>query len=141
MSKFSPTANSVSWLARAGAVAYVIWAVLHFNAAWSVYQLGQMMGEGMPRGRVLQDAWNLFWLTVIALVVAVFLNWRNDARGWLINLIIISGVDIGFIYCVLMPGYVPVWPGLAGPLFWVLGLVMSTLAQRPSTRGEGLTPL
>ncbi|MBJ2285842.1 hypothetical protein JFT66_16920 [Pseudomonas sp. MF6755] len=130
MPKSNAATRASSRLAQVGAVAYVIWALLHFNAAWSVYQLGQSMAEGMPRGRVLQDAWNLLWLSVIALVVAVALNWRNDVRGWWINLVVISVVDLGFIFYVLIPGYVPMWPGLAGPLFWLVGLFLSSLALR-----------
>lgn len=120
----------VSRLAQAGAVAYAIWALLHFQAAWSVYQLGQSMPDGMERGRVLQDAWNLLWFSIIAILAAVGLNWRNDSRGWWINLAVVSVADLGFIFFVLIPGYVPMWPGLAGPLFWLLGLALSSLALR-----------
>ncbi|UVO49916.1 hypothetical protein M0208_05055 [Sphingomonas sp. SUN019] len=119
---------TASWLARAGAIAYGIWALLHFQAAWSVYQLGQSMPEGMERGRVLQDAWNLLWFSIIAILAAVGLNWRNDVRGWWINLAAVSVADLGFIFFVLMPGHVPMWPGLAGPIFWILGLGFSTVA-------------
>lgn len=115
-----------SWLARAGAGAYVIWALLHFQAAWSVYQLGRHMPPGMEAGRVLQNAWNLLWFSIIAIAAAVGLNWRNDARGWLVNLVIVSVADLGFILFVLMPGYVSMWPGLTGPVFWLLGLGFST---------------
>lgn len=130
MPNSNAAASAESRLAQLGAVAYVIWALLHFNAAWSVYQLGQSMAEGMARGRVLQDAWLLLCLSIITLVTAVVLNWRNDIRGWWINLVIISVVDLGFIFYVLLPGYVPMWPGLAGPLMWLWGLVMSSMALR-----------
>lgn len=123
-------ASPASRLAQAGAVAYVIWALLHFKASWAVYQLGQSMSEGMAQGRVLQDAWNLLWFSIIALITAVGMNWRNDVRGWWINLVVVSVADLGFIFYVLIPGHVPMWPGLAGPLFWALGLVLSSLAVR-----------
>jgi hypothetical protein len=122
--------SSTVRLAQAGAIAYIIWALLHFQATWSVYQLGLSMPEGMARGRVLQDAWNLFCFSVTALVVAIGLNWRNDILGWWLNLAVVSTVDLGFIFFVLIPGYIPLWPGLAGPLFWILGLVLSTMALR-----------
>lgn len=115
-------------LAKAGAVAYIIWALLHFQAAWSVYQLGQHMPAGMAKGRVLQDAWNLAWFSIITISAAIALNWRNDIRGWWINLTVVSVADLGFIFFVFIPGYVPAWPGLLGPLFWLLGLVCSSLA-------------
>lgn len=122
--------RSSNGLAKAGAVAYVIWALLHFQAAWSVYQLGQAMADGMERGRVLQDAWNLLWFSILAIIAAVAFNWRNDVRGWWINLAVISVADLGFIFFVLVPGLVPMWPGLLGPVFWTLGLGLSTAALR-----------
>lgn len=94
------------------------------------------MTEGMAQGRVLQGAWNLLGLSIIALITALTWNWRNDIRGWWINLVIISMVDLGFIFYVLIPGYVPIWPGLAGPLTWVLGLTMTTLALRRTPRSR-----
>lgn len=94
------THDSVSRLAQAGAIAYIIWALLHFQASWAVYQVADSMLEGMARGRVLQDAWFLMCSSVAALIVAVSLNWRNDVRGWWLNLAIISVVDLGFIFFV-----------------------------------------
>jgi hypothetical protein len=120
--------QSSSFLAKAGAASYFIWSLLHFQAAWSVYQLGLHMSPGMEQGRVLQDAWNLLWFSILAIVAAVFFNWRNDVRGWWINLAVVSVADLGFIFFVLMPGFVPLWPGLAGPVFWLLGLGLSTAA-------------
>lgn len=115
-------------LARAGAIAYVIWALLHFQAAWKVYELGKSMPPGMASGRVLQDAWNLFCFASFAVIGAIGFNWRHDVRGWWINLAVVSATDIGFIAYVLVPGYMPMWPGLLGPIFWVVGLVLSTAA-------------
>lgn len=115
--------------ARIGAVCYFIWALLHFQAAWSVYQLGQGMAEGMARGRVLQDAWNLMWFSILTIVGVVGFNWRNDVRGWWINLAMVSVADIGFILFVLAPGLVPPMPGVLGPVFWILGLCFSSAAN------------
>lgn len=126
----NPAHGSVSRIAQAGAIAYIIWALLHFQASWAVYQLAESMPEGMARGRVLQDAWFLICSSVAALIVAVSLNWKNDVRGWWLNLAIISAVDLGFIFFVLIPGHIPLLHGLAGPMFWVLGLILSSLALR-----------
>ncbi|QFI19929.1 hypothetical protein FR830_25300 (plasmid) [Klebsiella aerogenes] len=114
-------------LARVGALAYFIWALLHFQAAWLVYKLGLSMPSGMASGRVQQDAWNLLCFATIAIVATLF-NWRNDIRGWWINLVVVSATDIGFIVFVLVPGYMPWWPGVLGPIFWIVGLLLSTAA-------------
>ncbi len=86
---------SARWLARAGALSYVVWALLHFQAAWAVYRLGQAMPYSMEQGRVLQDAWNLACFSVAALGVALVLNWRNDRWGYWINLAVVGVADVG----------------------------------------------
>jgi len=59
-------------------------------------------------------------------LMAVWLNWRNSKMGYWINLIAISATDVGFILFVLMPGYLPLWPGVLGPVFWVFGMFFAT---------------
>ena len=121
--------NAPLYLARLGAISYIVWALLHFIAALSVYRLGQTMPGTMAQGRVFQDAWNLACFSISAIGVAPTMNWRNDEYGYWINLAIISVADVGFIAFVLIPGYLPIWPGLAGPLFWIIGLFLTTAAR------------
>lgn len=112
---------------RIGAVMYVIWGALHVNAALKVYQLGETLDPGMVQGRLFQGAWNLLFFAVVAIVVAVFLNWRNSRFAYWINLITVTATDIGFILFILVPGYLSLWPGLLGPVFWMLGVVFTTI--------------
>jgi hypothetical protein len=35
----------------------------------------------------------------------------------------------------LVPGYTPVWPGIVGPVFWVLATIFSTIAPTGGTKG------
>ena len=121
--------NAPLYLARLGAISYIVWALLHFIAALSVYRLGQTMPGTMAQGRVFQDAWNLACFSIAAIGVALTMNWRNDGYGYWINLAIISVADIGFIAFVLIPGYLSIWPGLAGPLFWISGLLLTSAAR------------
>jgi hypothetical protein len=116
-------------LARLGAVCYAVWAILHLQAAWSVYGLGHSTGFSMEQGRLLQDAWNLAAFSFFGFCVAVRLNWRNDVWGYWINLGIISVADLGFIFFVLIPGHIPLWPGIAGPALWLAGLVSTTIGR------------
>src|SRR5690348_7015355 len=74
----------------------------------------------MVQGRVLQDAWNLLFFSIIAISVAATLNWRNSVWGYWINFATVGIADTGFIFLVLVPGYTPVWPSILGPVFWVL---------------------
>jgi len=85
------------------------------------------MGRGLVQGRVYQNAWNLVFFAVFAIVVAVTFNWKNSRLGYWLNVVVVSATDIGFIVHVLAPGYVPLIPGIAGPVFWVLAVIFSTI--------------
>ena len=112
---------------RIGAVMYVVWGVLHVNAALKVYQLGETLDPAMVQGRLFQSAWNLLFFAVVAIVVGALFNWRNSRLGYWINLITVSATDIGFILFILVPGYLSLWPGVLGPVFWVLGAIFATI--------------
>ena len=131
-SDFMSTSNTNS---KIGAVFYTIWACLHFVAAYSVYVLGRSLDSSLVRGRVFQDAWNLLFFSIIAISVAVTLNWRNSVRGYWINFVTVGIADTGFIFFVLVEGYAPVWPGILGPVFWVLATIFSTIALLTRTKG------
>jgi len=119
------TPNTTS---KIGAVLFAIWACLHFVAAYSVYVLGRSLDSSIVQGRVFQDAWNLLFFSIIAISVAATLNWRNSAWGYWINFVTLGIADTGFVFFVLVPGYEPVWPGILGPVFWVLATIFSTIA-------------
>ena len=113
--------------AKIGAILYFLWGLLHIVAAKKVYQLAQTMESGMVQGRLIQNAWNLLFFAVFAIVVAVFLNWKNNKTGYWMNLVVVSAADVGFILAILVPGYLPIVPGVIGPAVWVLALVFSTI--------------
>ena len=115
---------------------YFIWGLLHLKAAFSVYQLGSGLDAGMVQGRVYQDAWSLLFFALVGMGVAVQFNWHNSRLGYWINLVTVSVTDIGFIVFVLVPGYLPIFPGLLGPVFWVLGVVFSTIGFFSSKKPE-----
>jgi len=98
--------------------------------------LGQSLEPGMVQGRIYQGAWNLLFFALFAIVVAILLNWKNSRLGYWLNLVVISAADIGFIVAVLVPGYVPLFPGGIGPLLWVLALVFSTLGILKTSRAQ-----
>jgi len=118
--------------ARLGAIAYILWGFLHIQAARMVYTLGDTLDPGMVQARIYQDAFNLLFFALFAIVVAFWLNWKNDNTGYWANLIVISAADVGFIYYVLMPGYVPMIPGGLGPLLWIIAVTFSTIGIRRS---------
>jgi len=113
--------------AKLGAVTYVLWGLMHIQAARFVFMLGQTLEPGMVQGRIYQDAWNLLFFALFGIVVAVTLNWKNSRLGYWLNLVVVSAGDIGFIITILVPGYIPLLPGGLGPVLWVIALIFSTL--------------
>jgi len=122
-------------------VLFIIWACLHFVAAYSVYVLGRSLDSSIVQGRVFQDAWNLLFFSIIAISVAPTLNWRDSAWGYWINFVTLGIADTGFIFSVLVPGYSPVWPGVLGPVFWVLATIFSTIALLTRTKEVAIRKL
>ena len=113
-------------LARIGAVLYLLWGLLHIVAAFKVYSLGHTLEQGMLQGRIYQDAWNLLFFALFGTAVAVLYNWNNNRMGYWLNLVVVSVGDIGFIITILLPGYLPFFPGAIGPILWLLALGFST---------------
>jgi hypothetical protein len=131
--------SPITKLSLAGAICYALWGCLHLQAAYAVYRVGASLEPGMAQGRVFQDAWNLLFFGVTAIVIALTLNIRNNAWGYWINLGVLTLADTGLIFFILVPGYMPLWPGVAGPVLWILGWIFTTVAyfrrlppQRPS---------
>jgi hypothetical protein len=129
-------------------VCYVLWGLLHIGAGAAVlYRLSAKGGaealaligsavpaEELPRdlggvasGVLAQHAWNLAVFGVFAAVVGAALNWRNSRSGYWLNLGVVSGADLGFIFAILVPGYIRLVDGLWGPVLWVFAVIFSTI--------------
>lgn len=116
------------WMARIGAAVYVLWGVFHVIAARAVYGLAGTT-TGMVQGRLQQDAFYLLFFAIAGIAIAALLNWRNDRQGYWMNGLLIAIADIPFILFVLVPGYMPWWPGLIGPLLWAVAFGLTTIAR------------
>ena len=77
----------------------------------------------------MQTAFYLATFAVIAIVLALTLNWRNDRNGLWVNGVMVGIADIPFILFVLIPGYAPWWPGLLGPVLWIAAFLLTGLAR------------
>lgn len=115
---------------KIGAVMYIVWGLLHLKAAQAVFQLGSSLEPGLVQARVYQDAFSLLFFALVAIVVAVRFNWKNSENGYWINLITVSAADIGFLIFVLVPGIIPIFPAILGPVFWILAALFSTIGYR-----------
>ena len=113
--------------AKLGAIAYIIWGILHIQVSRLVFSLGGTLEPGIIQGRVNQDAFNLMFFALFAITIAIWMNWKNSRLGYWLNLVVISAADIGFIVYVLLPGYAPINPGIFGPILWLIAIIFSTL--------------
>ena len=118
--------------AKLGVVLYVCWGLLHFTAAYGVFKLAQN-SPAMAQARLMQTAFYLAAFATAAIIFAITLNWRNDRFGFWVNAVIVGIADIPFILFVLVPGNVPWWPGLLGPLLWIAAFFFTALARMGST--------
>jgi hypothetical protein len=127
--------------AKLGAVLYVCWGLLHFTAAYGVLKLAQNSPGAMAQARLMQTAFYLAAFAAAAIIFAIALNWRNDRFGFWVNAVIVGIADIPFILFVLVPGNVPWWPGLLGPLLWIAAFFFTALARMrspaPAAVGSG----
>ncbi len=113
--------------AKIGSVLYVFWGLLHIVAAFDEFALGASLNYGLVQGKINQGAWDLLMFALASILIAIFYNWKNNRLGYWLNLLIVSAADIGFIIFVLIPGYVALFPGVLGPVFWISAAIFSTL--------------
>jgi len=115
---------------KIGAIFYLLWGILHVKAAVATYQLGATLEADLVQGRVYQDAWNLLFFAIAVSLVAIILNWRNSRLGFWLNLGMATVTDLGFILHILVPGHLPLIPGVVGPVLWLLAVIFTYAAYR-----------
>lgn len=128
-------------LTRLGAIAYFIWGALHVLAGWKIFAMAATVSGDLVQGRLQQAGWNLICIAIGAMVIAATMNWRQSVAGYWLNLVLISATDLGFVFFLLAPGRTDLAEGLVGPAFWIVGLVLTSLAhfsQRPGSRERHL---
>ena len=121
--------------AKIGSVLYVLWGMLHLVAAYQEFFLGASLDPGPVKGKINQGAWDLLFIASASIVIAIIYNWKNEALGYWLNLLIVSIADIGFIIFVLLPGFVTIIPGIFGPILWIPAAIFSTLGIRAKATG------
>jgi len=111
-----------------GAAAYFAWGALHLLAAANSYILAAKMEAGFVQGRLFQGAFYVAVFAVVAIIVAVRLNWKNSRTGYWINLLAVSAADIPFVLFIVLPGHMTGPEAVLGPALWLSGLAFSTAA-------------
>jgi|SRR5271154_4024936 len=114
--------------ARVGALFYVAWGLFHVHVAWTIYQLGATQ-TGIAQGRTFQLAAYMLTISLFVVFVASLLNWRNDPRGYWLNLCVAGWADAVWVAVVVLPGYVGLTRGLVPPAIFVAGAISTTIAH------------
>ncbi len=138
---------------RIGAVFYVLWGIFHaYIGAFLLWQVSRSgtaaalttIGNALPPSLVVSDpvmngvlghyAWNLLWFGGWAIAVALVLNWNNSRAGYWFNLALVSLTDLGFIFAIVVPGYIGAAAGWTGPALWILAALFTTVGLRRGGR-------
>jgi len=116
-------------IARLGALCYIAWGIFHVKVAHDIYTLGSTQ-TGIARGRLYQLAAYMLCIAVFAIVTGAAGNWRNGARSYWLNLLVVGWADLVWVSVVVLPGYAPLLRGLLPPAGYVLGALLTTAARR-----------
>jgi hypothetical protein len=113
----------------------VYWRCALGIGALHVYQFAQSTPLTIEYGRLEQLAFYLASFATAGIVLAT-LNWRNSPLGFWCNAVIVGIGDIP-----LVPGYVPLWHGIGGPVLWIAALICTAIAQVPMSGTVGWAKL
>ena len=132
---------------RVGAILFLLWGIVHIiGGATFVYLTAtsgtdvalQTMasaiesvsaGTGADVGALLSyHFFNIAWLGLLAVAVAVTLNWKNSISGFWINLAVVGLTDIGLLFFMLLPGTMSWADGSVGIVLGLAAIVFSGAA-------------
>ena len=108
---------------KIGAVFYVLWGIIHvIGGSTILFQEDSslqiaMQATAIPLGEFQEfsnsalhgilsyHAFNIVWFGIFAILVSVLLKWKNSAFGYWINLLVLSAIELGLLFFLLIPGY------------------------------------
>lgn len=70
------------------------------------------------RAVVSFHSFNLLWMGLAAMIIALTLNWKNSKTGFFLNGALIGLADAGLIAFMLAPGIIKLEEGIIGPVLW-----------------------
>ena len=92
--------------AQIGAAFYVMWGILHIYVG--ILVLSKLLAHGLPVGTDAGRSVMYFWLVILvgvqAILVSIFLNWRNSHAGYWINAWTSIVGDLGLVVFMMIPG-------------------------------------
>ena len=128
---------SASVYSKLAAIFLGIWAVMHVGAAVSTWMTAGTVDDPLAASRIRQNAWHLFGMAIFVGVLTPSI-WRNTVSSAVIAAVTTTFTDIGFIVLLLLPGVVPMLPGIFGPSVWVIALILIALAHNKGLKVLGI---
>lgn len=137
--------------AKAGAIFYLLWGVVHVvGAGVQLAVLRRDGGNGLAAlissarrfdtatesvptvaaAFMGMGAFNVLWIGALVAVIAVTQNWHNSRGGYWLNLGIVGATDAGLLVALLLPGYMAWSDGMIGLTLFLFALVFSTMGRR-----------
>ncbi|MCB9136626.1 MAG: hypothetical protein H6636_14470 [Anaerolineales bacterium] len=115
-------------------------AVLTTIGSGAAAGASQLTGT-FPRAVLAYYAWDLLWVGLFVVLVAVILNWKNSPLGYWLNLAVVSAVDGRLLTLLVVPGYMA-WADGLGVKLWIPAVLFSTIGLLKSpTYPKQQTPL
>lgn len=144
---------------KIGAIFYVLWGILHivvgivpvlaFLTAGPRQMLTSIPGmQAVPATIeeplrqatffIAQHYFNLAAVGILAIIVALTLNWNNRPLGFWTNLVVLGLVDLSFVLAEMVPGYMPLEMGIIGPILYIMGAIFTgwALVRAPHSTQE-----
>jgi hypothetical protein len=145
---------------RIGAVLYALWGLIHViggamllqaalqgtetflraqggSSADGLGDLGGTVGSLTIAGNVFAfHAFNLTWLGLLAVFIALRLNWYNSPLGYWLNLAVVGFTDLGLLIFSVRPGVMSLADAWIGPVLFIPAWLLTTIGMRSAATTE-----
>lgn len=111
---------------------YVLWGLLHMGLGASMV-VSDLSGGAPTQETAAESLLYFIAVTVLgaqAIYVALALNRHASPAGFWLNTVVLGVIDGAFLACLVMPGHVDLFGGLAGPIIWLAATVCAAVALR-----------
>lgn len=138
---------------KIGAITFALWGLIHILGGAVILSTAQTgsIQEGLAsivsamdlenltaepgeeiRAILSFHAFNILWMGLVSLIIAIRLNWKNSVLGFWFNLMITGFADLGLLLF-MVPEFIPWSEGFIGPLLFIVAGVSSYVGLNRST--------
>ena len=135
---------------KIAAVIYILWGLLHvtggavlLNASLSGFgefaealaskpetpSINYSGENNITKWVFAFHSFNIMWIGLLTILIAVFLNWKNSPSGYWINIALTGFADLGLIFFMVIPDVMSISEAWIGPVLFVLSVLFSTIGR------------